>query len=78
MSINNSYEDVLKHLGKYFKLKPVSLVDSDMYLRAKLLQMKLQNGVRAWSLISAHYAHELVKNKEKYLSENLDAMEISY
>ena len=42
---------VLNNLDKYFKLKLGSTGDPEMYLGAKLWQMKLRNGVVAWEMI---------------------------
>ena len=61
----------MQRLDKYFKLKPGSLGDPDIYLGAKLRKMQMHNGVWAWALSPAKYVHQAVKNVEGYLEEIL-------
>ena len=61
---------VLNKLEKYFKLKPGSTGDPDMYLGAKLWQMKLRNGVVAWGIIPSKYVHETAKDCAKHIKDN--------
>ena len=71
LSICHYSEDVLKRLYKYFNLNPGSLGDPDIYGKFKIQKIKLHYGVWSWSSIPVHYAHDSVKNMEKYLVENL-------
>ena len=45
LSIAHDAEANLKRIDKYFKLKPGSLGDPDIYLGAKLRRMRIHNGV---------------------------------
>ena len=47
LSISHNAEEVLNRLDKYFRIKPGSLGDPDIYLGAKLKKMRLPNGVMA-------------------------------
>ena len=43
------------NVDKYFNLKPDSVRKPDIYLGAKVRQMKLENGVWAWVLSPSQY-----------------------
>ena len=63
-------EDVIRNgIGKYFKLIEGSIGEPKMYLGNKISKVKLQNGIEAWSLSSARYVHETVKNVEDHLQK---------
>lgn len=49
-------------MDKYFKLKPDSLGDPDVYLGAELWEMQMKNGVWAWALSLTKYVHQAVKD----------------
>jgi hypothetical protein len=46
---------VMGEINKYLPLKPSSLGDPDIYLGAKLKEMRLPNGVMAWGLSPFKY-----------------------
>ena len=48
MVIHCDAESVLRRIDNYFKLKPSSIGDPEIYLWAKLEKMRLENGVWAW------------------------------
>ena len=61
---------VLNKLDKYFKLNPVSTGDPDMYLGAKLWQIKLRSGVVAWGISTSKYVREAANNCAKHVKDN--------
>ena len=71
MCIHHDAMSVLKEVDKYFKLKPDSVGDPDIYLGSKLKQMTLENGVTAWGMSASKYVQESVRNCETHLKENL-------
>ena len=68
MVIHHDTESVLWRINKYFKLKPSSIGDPDIYLGAKLKKMRLENGVWGWANIPARDVKELLENVEKNLA----------
>ena len=71
LCIRHDAESVITKFDKYFKLKPDSVGEPDMYLGAKVRPMKLENGVWAWILIFSQYVQESYCNVQKYVKENL-------
>ena len=74
LCIHHDSMAVLNKLDKYFKLKPGSTVDPDMYLGDKPQRIKLRNGVVAWGVSPLKYVYEAVMDTSKYL----DPAEASY
>ena len=68
MVIHHDAESVLRRIDKYFKLKPSSIGDPDIYLGSKLNKIRLENGVWSWANSPAIYVKESVANVENYLS----------
>ena len=66
-------ESVLSRIDNYFKLKPIFIGNPDIYLRDKLMILRLENVVWAWGKPPARYVKELVANNEKYLEELAEA-----
>ena len=64
---------MLRQIDKDFNLKPSLINYTEIYLGAKLNNMRLENGLWAWANIPARYVKELVANVEKYLDELADA-----
>ena len=67
MVIHHGALDVLIKINKYFKLKPNSIGDSDIYLGAKLKKMRMANIVWTWENSPDRYFRESVKNVDIYL-----------
>ena len=67
LCIDEDATSVLKELDKYFMMKPGSIGDPDLYLGAKLRKVQLNNGVFAWAFSASIYAHEAVRNVERFL-----------
>jgi hypothetical protein len=69
LAIHHNAIGVLNELDYYFKMKPGSIGDPDIYLGAKLRVVTLPNGVKAWGLSPSKYVHEAVTNVEKWLEK---------
>ena len=72
MVIHHDTDIVIFQIDKYFKLKPRSIGDPDIYLGSKLNNMRLKNEVWAWTNSQERYVKESVTNMEKYLAELAD------
>ena len=70
MVIHQNARPILAQIDKYMKLKENSVGDLDIYLGAKLRQMKMPNGVIAWGISPSKYVQEAVRNCEDYLKKN--------
>ena len=66
--VRHDATDVLLCLDKYFKMKPRSIGDPDVYLGATIKQMRLANGVMAWASSPSKYVRALVDAVTKYLT----------
>ena len=55
MVIRHDVESVIRRIDKYFKLKPSSIGEPNIYLGANLNKLRLENGVWAWENIPARY-----------------------
>ena len=53
-------------------MKPSSVGDPDIYLGAKLKQVKLPNGLMAWGMSPSIYVQQAVKNCQTHLTEKLN------
>ena len=69
LCIGLNAEAELEKLDHYFKMKPGSIGDPDVYLGTKLKPVVLPNGVVAWGLSSSKYVQEAISNIDKYLKE---------
>ena len=56
-----------------FKINPSSIGDPDIYLEAKLMKIRHENGVWAWANIPERYVKESVANVDNYLTKLVDA-----
>ena len=62
----------LMKIDKYFKLKPSSIGDPDIYLGAKLKYTRAENGVWCWTLSPYKYVQETCKKYETFLQNNFN------
>ena len=65
LCIHRSVEEELNKIDKFFKMKAGSIGDPDIYLGAKIKQMKMNKGVTAWAISPSKYVNEAVNNCEK-------------
>jgi hypothetical protein len=64
--INHNAMALIQEINKFFKMKSGPIGDPDIYVRAKLWEMQLPNGVYAWSLLASKYVQEAVRNVKDY------------
>ena len=68
--ISENAEKILREeIGKYFELKEESIGCPSLYLGGCVHQVKLNNGVDAWSFSSSQYVRMAVKNVEEWQSK---------
>ena len=66
--ISENAEDILRNkLGKYFELKESSIGPPSIYLGAKVHQVELDNGAKAWAFSPSQYVQAAVKNVKSFL-----------
>ena len=69
LAISHDAMSVLKQLDNFFLMKPGSIGDPDNYLRVKLREVTLSNGVTCWSMSSAKYVKDAIRNVKEYIEE---------
>jgi hypothetical protein len=74
MCINHAAEDELGKLDHYFKMKPGSIGDPDIYLGGKISQVEVDNegsefALTAWGLSPTKYVQAAINNVEEYLAK---------
>ena len=62
----------LMKIDKYFKLKPSSIGEPDIYIGAKLKYTPAANGVWSWRLSPSNYVQEACNNCKTFLKNNFD------
>lgn len=68
--VSDRGEEVLRtEIGKYFKLKEKSIGPPKIYLGGRMRQVKLENGMNAWTFSSSQYVQAAVSNVETYLTQ---------
>ena len=66
--ISENAEDILRNkLGKYFELKESSIGPPSIYLGARVRQVELDNGSKAWAFSPSQYVQAEVKNVKSFL-----------
>ena len=71
LCIQHSAEEELSKIDKFFKMKGGSIGDPNIYLGAKVKQMKMNIGVTAWAISPSKYVDKAVNNCEKWIQENI-------
>ena len=67
LAMSHDSTAALDQMDKFFVMKKGSTGDPDIYLRAKLCKVQLDNGVFAWGMSHAKYVQKGVINVKKYL-----------
>ena len=71
LCINHKAEEQLRKLDHYFKMKPDSIGDPNLYLGAKIGAFDVEDNAgrstSAWGLSPTKYVHSAIKNVEEYL-----------
>ena len=70
MCIHHDATSVLDKIDTFFKFKPGSIADPDIYLGAKLRQVTLPNLVEAWAISPSKYVQEAVRNVKEHLAKS--------
>jgi hypothetical protein len=69
LAIGVEAENMLRgEIGRFFELKEDSIGPPKIYLGARMREVVLDNGVKAWGVSSSQYVQAAVKNVETYLS----------
>lgn len=68
--IHHDGMSALKEIDHFFKMKPSSMGDPDLYLGAKLRKVTLPNGVEAWAMSASKYVQEAVRNVKDYIDRH--------
>jgi hypothetical protein len=69
LAIGVNAERMLRdEIGRFFEFKQESIGPPKLYLGAKLTEVILDNGVKAWGISSSQYVQAAVKNVEAYLA----------
>ena len=71
LSIHHNGATVLQQIDYFFRMKPGSIGDPDIYLGGKLRKTTLPNGVHAWGISSSKYVQEAVRNVEDFVGKHM-------
>jgi hypothetical protein len=71
--IGHDAKDLLNKIDFYFKMKPDSKGDRDMYLGSKIRKFKMPNGVDAWVQSPSQYIQEVCKNMKHRIQKKYNA-----
>jgi hypothetical protein len=63
----------LREIDYYFRMKPESMGNPDLYLGCKLRKFTMPNGVEAWVNSPSKYIQEAVKNVEEHIQKRYNA-----
>ena len=81
MCINHDGENELKRLDNYFKMKPGSIGDPDIYLGAKISSVNVSDPrtkvvSKAWGLSPTKYVHAAINNVEEFLAKQFNGRKL--
>ena len=76
LCIHHDGVNTIKQIDKYFQVKEGLIGDPDMYLGAKLRNIRLPNSVEVWALSPAEYVVEAARNVELYINVNFDGRKL--
>ena len=81
LCVNHDAEAELKTLDRYFKMKPGSIGDPDIYLGGKISQFDLSDtddgqGQKTWGLSPAKYVTAAIANTEEYLAKHFNGRKL--
>jgi hypothetical protein len=81
LCINHDAESELMKLDKYFKMKPGSIGDPDIYLGGKITEVDVKGddmneALRAWALSPTKYIQAAINNVEEYLAKHLNGRKL--
>ena len=75
LCVSHRPKEVLeKEIGKYWIMKPNSVGPPKLYLGNKVSQVKLDNGVLAWSFSSSQYVQSAIANVERHLKNKNESL----
>ena len=69
LCISEHAEEALLQVNKYFPMKKGSIGPPKLYLGAKISQVQLPNGVKAYAMSTSQYVQEAVVNVERHLDK---------
>ena len=69
LCIRHDAEECIREIDKYFPMKEGSIGNPDIYLGAKLRQVRLDNGVECWALSPTKYVQEAVNTTLEYIDK---------
>jgi hypothetical protein len=67
--IGHDAMDILNKIDFYFKMKPDSKGDPDIYLGSKIRKFRMPNGVEAWVQSPSKYIQEGCKNVKQHIQK---------
>ena len=67
--ISHEAMEDLSNIDYYFKMKPSSIGDPDIYLGSKIRKITMNNGVEARLMSPTKYVQEAVRNAERFLEK---------
>ena len=81
LCVNHDAQSEFENLDKFFKMKPGSIGDPDIYLGGKLTQVEIEDPTTGdskldWGLSPTKYFQTAINNVKEYLSKNFDRQKL--